>query len=153
VERFARADDRDLVCPDPEVPQRRGRHVRHFDAVFPCRIVFHKACVHHVQTVESVTVDIGVDDREQVDVAPALVEVPCNERAVHVQADQRSSNGSLDLVGQTTKQRFDLGILRDKHGPSVIDSPPLLYLLPEVITRREDRLYSSALLPYWPVMF
>jgi hypothetical protein len=142
MEWFARADDRDLLCLGPEVPQRRSRHVSHFDTVFPRRMDFHKACVHPVQTVESVTLDIGVDDREQVDVAPVFVEVPGNERAVHIQADQRIVRVPLNLVGQATQQRFDLGILCDRHGPSVVDSPPLLHLLPEVVARREDRLFA-----------
>ncbi len=95
-------------------------------------MVFHKASVHPVQTAEGFTVDIGVDDREQVDVAPAFVEVPGNERAVHVQADERTVRAPPDLVGQTTQQSFDLGILCDRHGPSVVDSLPALYLPPEV---------------------
>jgi hypothetical protein len=100
--------------------------------------------VHPVQTVESVTVDIGVDDREQVDVAPVFVEVPGNERAVHIQADQRIVRVPLNLVGQATQQRFDLGILCNRHGPSVVDSPPLLlYPLPEVVARQEDRLFAG----------
>jgi hypothetical protein len=48
---------------------------------------------------------------------------------------------------QATKQRFDLGIVRDQHDSSVVDSPPLLYLLPEVVARREDRLFASPPLP------
>jgi hypothetical protein len=143
VERFARADDRDMVFPGPEVPQRTGGHVRYFDAVFPRRMIFHKACVHPVQVVESVPLDIGVDDREQVDVAPVLVEVPGNERAVYVQADQRIVGVPPNLVGQTTKQHFDLGILCDQHGSSVVDSLPLLYLPPKPVARRKDRLFAG----------
>ena len=94
-------------------------------------MVLHKACVHPVQTVERFILDIGVDDREQVDIAPAFVEVPGNERAVDVQADERTVRAPPDLAGQTTQQSFDLGILCDRHGPSVVDSLPALYLLPE----------------------
>jgi hypothetical protein len=32
----------------------------------------------------------------------------------------------MNLVGQATQQRFDLGIMCDQHGPSVVDSLPLL---------------------------
>ena len=123
---------------------RQDWHVRHLDAILPHGMVFDKSCVHPVQTVESVTVDIGVDDREQVDVASVFVEVPGNERAVHIQADQRIVRVPLNLVGQATQQRFDLGILCNRHGPSVVDSPPLLlYPLPEVVARQEDRLFAG----------
>src|SRR5215217_1851415 len=65
-------------------------------------------------------------------------------RAVHIQADQRIVRVPLNLVGQATQQRFDLVILCNRHGPSVVDSPPLLlYPLPEVIARREDRLFAG----------
>jgi hypothetical protein len=97
--------------------------------------------VHPVQTVEGITVELRVDDREQLDVAPAFVEVPGNERAVHIQADERIVRAPPDLVGQATQQRFDLPC--DKRGPSVVDFPPILYVLPEMVARREDRLFAG----------